>query len=165
MEDIGDIAVGAAAEDLDKQLIFDSNGLAAEDNIGKAAESQHTGQGRNERRNMDIGDPEGLPCADGDTDEEHEEHGEPHIHSVAHPDRADSTRKADDRADGKVDIAAGQDAQQHTGRQHEHVSVLRDDVCDILRKKELSAGFKCEEQNHQHKDNYHCVFLEGRHCF
>ena len=171
MEDIGHIAVGAAAEELDELLVGDGDRLALQHDVGQAAEDHHARERGDEGRDLDVGDPEGLPRADQQTDREHDQHRQPHVHVLAHHDGADRADEADDRADGQVDVAAGEDAQQHAGGQNEHVGVLGDDVRQVLRQKQLAVGAPGEESRHQHQRDDHRVLLNEvqdlclcRHC-
>ena len=164
-EHIGNIAVRAAAEEADKRGILHSQGLALQDHVGQSAEDQHTGQGGDEGRNLHIGDPEGLPAADGQADGQHGKNRDPHIGALAHHHRADGADKADNGADGQVDVAAGEDTQQHTGGQHEHIGVLGEEVIDILGQQDLAVCLPGEEGSHQHQDQHHGILLDKPHDF
>ncbi len=159
VEDVGHIAFGTAAEELDELLIGDGDRLALQHDVREAAEDHHAREGGDEGRDMDIGYPEGLPGADQETDEEHHQDDQPHIQVVAQQDRADGTDKADHRADRQIDVAAGENAEQHTGCQHEHVGVLGDDVGQVLGQKKLAVGAPGEKRRHQHKRDDHGVLL------
>ena len=164
-KDIGNIAVCTAAEQPDEGFIGNSQGFALQDHVGQAAEHQHAGQSGDKGRNMDESNPEGLPCADGKTNGQHSQNGNAHGGSLAHENGADGTDEADNGTNGQVDVTAGQDAQQHTGCQHEHIGVLREKVGDVLGQKQLTAGLNAEESSHQHQNQDHGVFLDKVQCF
>ena len=109
---------------------------------------------------MDISDPVALECADGQADAQHHEESGPDAPAGCHQLRAYRTGETDNRANGKVDVTAGQDTQQHTGSQDKHISVLGQQVIDILRQQDLTARLPGEEDYHQHQNQDHCVLLE-----
>ena len=171
VEDVRHIAVGTAAEELDELFIRHGDRFALQHDVRQAAEHHHARERGDEGRDLDIRDPEGLPRADQQTDDEHDQHREPHVQIAAHQHGADRTDKADDRADGQVDVADREDAQQHTGGQHEHIGVLGDDIRQVLGQQQLAVGAPGEERRHQYKRDDHRVFLNEvqdlclcRHC-
>ena len=109
---------------------------------------------------MQFGNPEALESADQQSDSKHDNHCDPHIDLVGHQHTADCSRKADHRADGQVDVTAGQDTQQHTGCQYEHISVLGYQVVDAAGFQGAAAGCNSEESHHNDQRNHHRIFLE-----
>ena len=70
---------------------------------------------------------------------------------------SDTHGKADHRTDRKVDVAARQDAEQHACRQNEDITVLRDQVVDVLCKEDLSSRADREDDDDQNKGYDHCI--------
>ena len=159
-EEVRHVAVRAAAENADEGLIRDGKRLALKHDVGKTAEHEHACKRGDERRHMHEGYPERLPCADRKAEQQHEDDDEPHVQPLAEPDRAQRADKANNGADGKVDIAAGEDAQQHTGCQHENISVLGDYIGDILRHEYLAVCAHGEERQHEQQDKHHRILLD-----
>ena len=61
---------------------------------------------------------------------------------------------------GQIDVTAGQDTQQHTGCQHEHICILRYQVVDVLCKKYLAPCSYIKENEHKYEGDNHSIFLE-----
>ena len=57
---------------------------------------------------------------------------------LLHDHRAERAGEADNRPDRKVDVSSGQDAQQHAGSENKDITVLRNQVIDILRVQDLA---------------------------
>ena len=71
---------------------------------------------------MDIADPEALPAADHGADHQADENDQIRIHPVlVHQLRSQCTDQADRGTDRQVDVAARQDAAQHTASQNQNV--------------------------------------------
>ena len=105
------------------------------------------------------GDPECLPGAYQQSDNEHQQDSQPHIQVPVHHYSADSAYKADHRAYRQVDIASGEDAHQHTCRQYENVGVLGNNISDVLRHQYLAVGSPGKKSRYQHQGNDHRIFL------
>ena len=121
---IGDITGLAVSEKHQELFIGDVHAVALEHHVGKTSEGIHPGQCGNKGRYIDFRDPEPLENPDAEADQQHDQHRQPRIRASRHQDAADRRGKADHRADGKVNVAAGQDAQQHACRQHENIGVF-----------------------------------------
>ena len=67
-----------------------------------------------------------------------------HIHALGHQQSAPA-RKADHRANGQIDVAAGQDTQKHTAGQNEDVR-FGDQVGNVLGNR-ISAGLPRKNKN------------------
>ena len=121
---IGDITGLAVSEKHQELFIGDVHAVALEHHVGKTSEGIHPGQCGNKGRYIDFRDPEALKNPDAQADQQHDQHRQPQIRASRHQDAADRRGKADHRADGKVNVAAGQDAQQHACRQHKNIGVF-----------------------------------------
>ena len=77
--------------------------------------------------------------ADAEADSKHGEHGNEGGRAGLQDQGADAHGETYDRSDRKVNVSACQDAQQHACRKHENVTVLGDQVVDILGKQDLAA--------------------------
>ena len=109
---------------------------------------------------MDVADPEALPHADdarcGQADHDDDDGVEVGVGQHLRAERAD---KADRGTDGQVDVAAGQDAQQHAAGHHQHVGVLQQQVRQVLRVEQAAAGQEREQGKHHHQGDDHGVFF------
>ena len=159
-DEIRNIAGTSAAEEEQEGIVRDVNPVSLQHHVGQAAESIHAGQGRDKCRHMQFGNPEALECTDQQADSQHDDHCNPHIDLVGHQHAADRGCKADHRADRQVDVAAGQDTQQHTGCQHEHISVLGDQVVDAAGFQGTAVGRDGKEDYDNDQRDHHGVFLE-----
>ncbi len=98
-----------------------------------AAEQEHAGQGDDERRDPDVGDPEALPRTDHEADREGGEDADPPgLPVLDDDDRRGRTGQRDDRADRQVDVPADDD-DDHADREDQDVRVLQDDVREVAR--------------------------------
>ena len=116
---------------------------------------------------MDIADPETLPAADhGADDQADKDDGDRAPAALVHElggQRADQTDRG---ADGQVDVAARQDAQQHAAGQNQNIGVLEEEVGHVLRIEQTALGQDAEQDKHSHKGYDHRVFLnKGFHIF
>ena len=156
----GDGDVGA--EDVQKQLVGDADRLGFQHHAAQAAEEEHAGQGADKGRDVHIADPEALPGADdggngqADEDDQHGVEG-----GVGHQLRGDGAYQAQCGAHAQVHVAAGEDAQQHAAAHNQHVSVLQQQVGDVLRVEHFTAGQGSEENENHHQGDDHGVFFQN----
>ena len=145
------------------------DGQAVQDDLGQAAPEQHAGQGDDEGGYAHVGDPEGLPHADGQAHQQADDDGQVDVH--LHIDDKGAGHRAHQGHHGahrQVDVAAGEDAHQHTHGQDDHVAVLADEVCDVGGGQQgLSdrlAAHKDDEQlkehHHRHQGHHHGVLFQ-----
>jgi hypothetical protein len=119
-----------------------------QDLLGHAAEEQHAGQGDDERRDADVGDPEAVPRTDGEADGEGGEDADPPRLPV--PDDHHGRHRTGQRhhgADREVDVP-GDDHDDHADGQHQDVGVLQDDVRDVAGAQRDAVVGEHEEQRH-----------------
>ena len=103
----------------DRQTFHDRN--------APSSQCQIPCQGSDPRRDVQISDHISEHTTVSHTDQQHEGHGESHIHAVYyHHGSSYGTDKADERTTGKINVTAGQHTHQHTGCQYIHISILSD---------------------------------------
>ena len=135
----------AGADEGELRRNRDAGGLA--DELVATAEDEHAGQGHDEGRHSDVGDPEALPGADRGTDDEAEhDRQRPGEVPVGHGLRHHDARERRDRTDREVDVA-GDDHHHHADREDQDVGVLVDDVDEVRRRESQSVRQHLEQQD------------------
>ena len=78
---------------------------------------------------------------------------------MSNPLRTDRTDQADGCADGKVNVTAGQDAEQHAAGENQNVAVLQEQVGQVLCEDQTAIRQIGEEDKDDHQGDDHGVFF------
>ena len=135
-------------------------GLGLQDDVAQAAAHQHGGQGDDEGGDVHIGNEEAHE------DTEQSAHGQSGSHGgrcgpaeVNDQGAGHGAGGSDHGANAQVHVA-GQNTQQHTDGQDDHVAVLHDQVIDVHGGQVLALGDDGEEQVNHNQHDHHAVLLQ-----
>ena len=162
---IRNIAALSVAEQCQERLIGHINAQAVQHHVRKSPEGVHARQRRDKGRYAHFCDPETLEGTYGQADREHCQNCDPHVTAAHHQSASDCSCEADHGSDGQVDITAGQDTHQHTGRQNKHVSIFCNQTRNIGRQEDQSSFAlikwpQGENDSYDHQRDRHRVLLE-----
>ena len=61
----------------------------------------------------------------------------------------------------QVDVASGQNTEQHAGGQDKYIGILGNQVVYVLRKKHLASRVHGKQYDDNRKSDNHCIFFQN----
>ncbi len=134
------------------------NRLALEEHKGQTPENQHAGQGHDEGRNFQIGDPITLKGPNCRTDQQTDANSQNPIHLISNHENARERAHHSDHGTNRKVNPTGNDDQQHSQSHGDDITVLQYQVGNIHRTEEDAAGLHLEEEHNRDQRDQHAVF-------